>query len=214
MTGRLLHGRWRWLAPTHLLLALAGFAFLASSCASWDGHLNILGYTTQPNYDMRFHSIFVQMFKNRTAYNLSTDVPGMEMDLTRAVVREIEAKTPYKVTSDRSTADTELIGTVVSRRKTVINTNQLGEVREGELTFGVEVTWADLRSGKILSSPGLDPLPTDRTIRPPAVLLMPQAVTREDLQAKSLWLAEECKRLDLRYGPRLHIELYGHQRGT
>jgi 7-carboxy-7-deazaguanine synthase len=46
------------------------------------------------------------------------------------------------------------------------------------------------------------------------VLLMPQAVTREALQAKGVWLAEACKRFGLRYGPRLHIELYGHQRRT
>ena len=48
----------------------------------------------------------------------------------------------------------------------------------------------------------LDRLPeVDRS----RVLLMPQAVTRDDLQAKSLWLAEECKRLGLRYGPREKI---------
>src|SRR5579859_1569718 len=91
--------RRRWLLSAHLLLsAVAACALLLPSCASWDGHLCILGYTTQPNYDLRFHSISVQVFKNRTPWNL-TPVPGLEMDLTRAVVREIEAKTPYKVLS-------------------------------------------------------------------------------------------------------------------
>lgn len=45
------------------------------------------------------------------------------------------------------------------------------------------------------------------------VLLMPQASTREELQTRSTWLAEECKRLGLRFGPRLHLELFGPGRG-
>lgn len=57
----------------------------------------------------------------------------------------------------------------------------------------------------------LDRLPrVDRS----RVLLMPQATDVEDLRCKSQWLAEECKRLGLRFGPRLHLELYGHTRGT
>lgn len=46
------------------------------------------------------------------------------------------------------------------------------------------------------------------------VLLMPQATTRQELEVKSAWLSEECKRLGLRFGPRLHLELYGPCRGT
>jgi 7-carboxy-7-deazaguanine synthase len=46
------------------------------------------------------------------------------------------------------------------------------------------------------------------------VLLMPQAITATALQAKGRWVAEACKRLGFRYGPRLHIDLYGHTRGT
>jgi 7-carboxy-7-deazaguanine synthase len=57
----------------------------------------------------------------------------------------------------------------------------------------------------------LDQLPgVDRS----KVLLMPQAVTRLELQSKGPWVAEECKRLGFRYGPRLHIDLYGQKRGT
>ena len=46
------------------------------------------------------------------------------------------------------------------------------------------------------------------------VLLMPQARSRQELDAKSAWLSEECKRLGLRFGPRLHLELYGPRRGA
>jgi 7-carboxy-7-deazaguanine synthase len=46
------------------------------------------------------------------------------------------------------------------------------------------------------------------------VLLMPQGVTREELHARGAWLVEECKKHGFRFCPRLHIELYGNQRGT
>jgi 7-carboxy-7-deazaguanine synthase len=46
------------------------------------------------------------------------------------------------------------------------------------------------------------------------VLLMPQGVTRAELDERGPWLAEACKRHGFRYCPRLHIELYGHRRGT
>jgi 7-carboxy-7-deazaguanine synthase len=46
------------------------------------------------------------------------------------------------------------------------------------------------------------------------VLLMPQGVTRADLEARGRWLSEVCKEQGFRYCPRLHIELYGNRRGT
>jgi len=49
---------------------------------------------------------------------------------------------------------------------------------------------------------------------PANVLLMPQGVTREDLDERGPWIAEMCKRRGFRYCPRLHIELYGNVRGV
>jgi 7-carboxy-7-deazaguanine synthase len=46
------------------------------------------------------------------------------------------------------------------------------------------------------------------------VLLMPQGVTREELDLRGPWLAEVCKEHGFRFCPRLHIELYGNVRGT
>ncbi|MDI1337180.1 MAG: 7-carboxy-7-deazaguanine synthase QueE [Lacunisphaera sp.] len=46
------------------------------------------------------------------------------------------------------------------------------------------------------------------------VLLMPEGTTVEALRAKAGWLGELCKVRGYRYAPRLHIELYGNQRGT
>jgi 7-carboxy-7-deazaguanine synthase len=55
----------------------------------------------------------------------------------------------------------------------------------------------------------LDCLPgVDRT----RVLLMPQGVTRAELDERGLWLVELCKEHGFRYCPRVHIELYGNRR--
>jgi 7-carboxy-7-deazaguanine synthase len=45
------------------------------------------------------------------------------------------------------------------------------------------------------------------------VLLMPEGVDREVLRERGLWIAEICKQRGYRYGPRLHIELWGNKRG-
>jgi 7-carboxy-7-deazaguanine synthase len=46
------------------------------------------------------------------------------------------------------------------------------------------------------------------------VLLMPQGVTRAELDERGPWLVEACKKYGFRFCPRLHIELYGNRRGT
>jgi hypothetical protein len=96
-------------------------------------------------YPCHIRTVYVPIFKNRTYRR------GIEFDLTRAVVREIEAKTPYKVVST-SGADTELSGTIISLNKLVINRDQLNEIREAETTLTVEIIWKDLRTQEILSA--------------------------------------------------------------
>ncbi len=46
------------------------------------------------------------------------------------------------------------------------------------------------------------------------VILMPEGAERERLRERGLWLAEICKREGFRFSPRLHIEVFGNQRGT
>ncbi len=46
------------------------------------------------------------------------------------------------------------------------------------------------------------------------VLLMPEGTTLEAIRARAGWLGELCKQRGYRYAHRLHIELYGNQRGT
>jgi 7-carboxy-7-deazaguanine synthase len=46
------------------------------------------------------------------------------------------------------------------------------------------------------------------------VILMPEGIDSETLRQRALWLADLCKREHFRYGPRLHIDLYGSRRGV
>jgi hypothetical protein len=151
-----------WLA----LLAVA--SFVLPSCQE-DGNFCVLGYTTKPNYDPNIHTIHVPIFENNVPGDSITR--GMEFQLTEAVVRDINLMTPFRVVSMREPADTELKGTIVNYTKTVINRNQLNELREAENALAVELIWRDLRTGEILSRPRRlappPPLPEDAPPPPP-----------------------------------------------
>lgn len=151
-----------------LLFVVAAGALFLPGC-DWDGQFTVLGYTTAPQYDRSIHTVYVPIFKNLTFWK------RMEFELTRQVIREIETKTPYKVVSDRSKADTELLGTIISYNKNVINRNQLNEIREAETTLAVEVVWRDLRTGEILSRP-------QRGANPPAIPPMAPPIAEPGLQ--------------------------------
>jgi hypothetical protein len=137
---------------------------MLSAClcgCAWDGHFNILGYTTRPNYDEQIKTVRVTIFKNQTY------IRGLEYELTQAVIREIQSKTPFRVVSEGCAADTELVGNIVSRNKLPVLYGPFNEVRDVEYTIGVELIWRDLRPGhvgEILSKPLAKPLP------PPPVL--------------------------------------------
>jgi hypothetical protein len=144
------------LRPALLALVLAAAAL--SGCES-SGHFTFLGYTTRPNYDAGIRTVYVPVFKSAVLADSTRTLPE---DVTRAVIREIEAKTPYKVVSDRCAADTELSGTVLSLTKNLLLRNQLNEIRDAETVLTVALVWKDLRTGEILSKPRKGPtaLPT------------------------------------------------------
>jgi hypothetical protein len=134
-----------WAAGGLLLAALA-----ASAGCSQGGHFTLLGYTTQPTYDPGIRTVYVPIAQN-ISYRR-----GLEFQLTHAVIRDLESKTPFKVVSCRADADTELNLKIINRRKLVLLTSQTGEVRDADISLFVEVVWRDLRPGKvgdILSNP-------------------------------------------------------------
>lgn len=156
--------------PIAILATLAvGGATLG--CSS-ERPLSILGYRIGANqlYDTSIRTVYVPTFHNQAFQ--TTPYRGLEVEITKAVIREIEAKTPYKVVSDPQQADTELIGNLVGIDKALLNRNQQNTIREGEVTLRVEVLWRDLRDGRILSNPRLQgnqpiPLPVQELDIPP-----------------------------------------------
>ena len=132
------------------LLACAALALLVPACSS-DGHLDFFGYTTRPNYDSNIRTVRVPIFVNKTI------IQRLEFDLTRAVIREIGAKTPFRVVDASCDADTELTGTITAVNKNLLTVSQLNEIRHAETVVAVEVVWKDLRSGEILSKPSRRP---------------------------------------------------------
>jgi 7-carboxy-7-deazaguanine synthase len=49
---------------------------------------------------------------------------------------------------------------------------------------------------------------------PRQVVLMPEGIGAEALRHRARWLAELCKQHGFRYSPRLHIDIWGNQRGV
>jgi hypothetical protein len=138
----------KWLTPERFCaLGLMAVVALVLPACNWDGHLNFFGYTTQPTYDTGIRTVYVPIFENKTFQD--TTRRQLEQALTKAVIREIEAKTPYKVASSPDRADSELIGKIVSVTKSIINSNQINEVREAQTIVNVEIIWRDLRPGHL-----------------------------------------------------------------
>src|SRR5215218_3507032 len=85
----------------------------AAGCTNPGGHFSVLGYTTEPNYDPGICTVYVPIAQNITFRR------GLEFDLTRAVIREIGSKTPFRIVDCKEKADTELCLKVVTWRKNV-----------------------------------------------------------------------------------------------
>lgn len=60
----------------------------------------------------------------------------------------------------------------------------------------------------------VEDLVTTLALAPARVLLMPQALTADEVLSKSRWLVEACKVRGYGYSPRLHILLWGAKRGV
>ena len=75
---------------------------------------------------------------------------GTEFQLTEAVQKQIQSRTPYRLCKDES-ADTKLTMKIKSIRKTVLGTTAQNDARELQVQYAVDVIWEDLRTGRILA---------------------------------------------------------------
>lgn len=110
----------------------------------------ILGYSTKPPFDNGIRTVHVPVFKSVMVQ--TTPYRDLEVDLTSAVVKEINTRTQWKVSSNREAADTELLGVLVRIDKTIMNRTPQNFARELEYAMTCTVVWRDLRTGKVLSN--------------------------------------------------------------
>jgi hypothetical protein len=103
------------------------------------------GYQWSSLYRGDVRSVAVPIFANKTFYR------GYEFNLTKAVVNQLEAQSPYKV-MPKERADTLLDGEIQQVRvRTISNSPFTSLPQEQLLEVTVNFTWKDLRTGRILA---------------------------------------------------------------
>ena len=121
------------------MLPLAGCGY-----SSGGGDKGGDGYHWRNIYRDDVRSVAVPIFRS-----VSFD-RGVEFNLSKALVSQIEANTPYKV-MPRERADTILEGEIVQVGvNTLSNNTRAGNPQEQLLDVRINFTWKDLRSGRIL----------------------------------------------------------------
>jgi len=116
------------------LLALA-----LSACGS---HNNAYHWSTI--YRPEVKTVAVPIFSSKDYQR------GVEFALSKAVINQIEANTPYKVVP-RERADTILEGEILEVRVNTLSEDSKSAIpQEQLLAITVNFTWKDLRTGRIL----------------------------------------------------------------
>src|SRR5687768_11387625 len=116
---------------------------MLSGCG-YKGGADSEGYQWSSLYRQDVRTVAVPIFTTRSFDR------GAEFNLSQAVVKQIEATTPYKVVP-RERADTILEGQVVDVQVGTLSTDTDAAVpQEQMLGLTIDFTWKDLRSGRIL----------------------------------------------------------------
>jgi outer membrane lipopolysaccharide assembly protein LptE/RlpB len=113
---------------------LATVLFVTSGC----------GYTIGNQFQHNVQTVYVPIATSEDFRR------GQEYQLTEAVQKQIQQRTPFRLAKD-DRADTKLTIKIKSIRKTVLGTTAQNDPRELQVQYAVEVTWEDLRTGRILA---------------------------------------------------------------
>src|SRR5688572_7714601 len=134
-------------------LSIFGIVLLASLGVAGCGYKNgggsgdgagAGGYQWSSVYRDDIRTIAVPIFKSNSFQR------GVEFSLSKALVSQIEANTPYKVVP-RERADTILEGEIVQIRVDTLSADRFSAIpQEQLLDIIVDFTWKDLRTGRIL----------------------------------------------------------------
>lgn len=132
------------ITSTRALVVAALAALLAFACGGCDATPTTGGYQMQSRYSKDYRTVAVTLFKNDTF-----DRP-LNGELTEALVKELQASTPYHISSE-ARADTLLRGTVRTRTLRELSKSRSTGLSE-EMLYEVTVDWEwiDQRTGKVL----------------------------------------------------------------
>ena len=95
-------------------------------------------------FEPEIQSVYVPIFTSQS------DRRGLEFQLTEAVQKEIQMRTPFRIV-DEPAADTQLIGKIINTRKRVAGETRNDDPRELQMSLIVEVRWENLKTGEILA---------------------------------------------------------------
>lgn len=129
-----------------ILLAAAGGALW--SCDETTTQGGAFGYAAEELFPQEYGTVAVDIFDNRTFYR------GVEFDITEAIDKEIELRTPYKIVpSDR--ADSVITGTVWEVRQSTLSRVRDGGIpQEMQVTIAISYEWKDVRTGEVIRKRG------------------------------------------------------------
>ena len=120
---------------------LAGLAAIAG-CATYQ----VGNWTLYPSH---IRTVYVPIFESESYRRYLGE------RLTEAVMKEIEAQTPYKVVATPN-ADSVLTGRITAETKRVLVENPFDDPREVEVGLRVEVRWIDRRGQTVHA---IEPMP-------------------------------------------------------
>lgn len=122
------------------VLAL-GLAIVASGCSSDPTR----GYSFTSSYDDRVQSVSISVFQNETFH------PGLEADVTGALIRRVQRDTPWNVTS-ADTAQTTVTGTIrdVQIRR-LTQDNEGGITQQAAVRVVADFEWRSNVTGRVLA---------------------------------------------------------------
>lgn len=130
--------------PKHACPFAACVVLAIAGCASYQvGH--------QTLYRPDIQTIYIPIFENETYRR------GLGEQVTEAVIKEVQQRTPYRVVHTPD-ADSTLSGRIVAERKRVEAENRFDDARMVEAEVAVDVHWTD-RSGNVLMQRAGMPVP-------------------------------------------------------
>ncbi len=130
-TGRFEIDRW----GVHFLLGVLCTTFLTSGGC---------GYMVGAPYAPEVRTVAVPIFENNSSRR------GIEVQLTEAVQKEIQARTPFHLANEPY-ADTRLIGRIVQVNKRVLGQTGFDDPRELQVSLAVEIKWEDTRNSRVIA---------------------------------------------------------------